>query len=235
MDGLDRPVFSVSSLPTSPDCVVFVISCHSSCGYKISLCGRTDNAWRTIQECKWEDKGPVVNVFFINRMWYCLHHSGDLSTFDAVSFKLKFLDKLIKLTWIGIGKNVSYSLRRRGQLFLRLHGDRSFEIALNVPPKAYINGPLEEYWLRNDPKRAIVKLHDNLAMDSFSADAWCGTYNSDGSMNFGWHEFESYVDNSYLPVRKCSSCLHGSEQCSANIMWFEPSWVDSSRDICWVL
>ncbi|KAJ7982400.1 F-box protein [Quillaja saponaria] len=234
---LCRPVFDISAPPTSPECMVFVISCcHRD--YTISLCTRRDSAWTT-KVCKPSKyPTPATNTVFANGIWYCLDESGEFIAFDTVSCSWRFLALPTHIQLSNRVKHVSYAINRGNQVFLCIHGFRRFEIALRDPLEVtksrFIGGrDLEklENLFRTDVESAMLELQNVLEVDSFNTGAWCGLCDSDGVMTFRWHHFRSHLDYYYRLNER--SCHGNNKNCSTIIMWVEPTWFHPFPNMRW--
>ncbi|XP_050226803.1 F-box/kelch-repeat protein At1g57790-like [Mercurialis annua] len=226
---LDCSIFDISLSPTSRNCMIFAIWRHSNM-FKFGLCNHEDESW-TIKLYSLESKSHVVNTVLVNGIWYCLHENGDFSSFNCVTRSMMFLGQPDGMPdmWHETYKHVSYVIRRGEQVFLRVHCCFPYEIALKDPLEASIVSVFtaykEEALFRSDVKGAMIQFQDVLVADSFSSDAWCGMSNSDGIVTFGWHNFISSIKlNSHSLRLPCSP-----------ILWFHPTWVDSSHHFTWKL
>ncbi|XP_057501888.1 F-box/kelch-repeat protein At1g57790-like isoform X3 [Actinidia eriantha] len=210
IDVTKFPVFDMSAPPTSPDCMLFAISCQDF-DIKISTCRREESTWTTnLYTCCWRTTN-VVNAVFVNGTWYCLHKCGDFSAFDAVNCCWRYL---------GLP-----------EVF--------FEVLLKEPLKV-TRDVSDFYWqfdvehlIRTSPERAIMQLQNQLQIDSFNAHAWCGACDTKDGITFRWHLFRSCVNVQFCLDGR--SCLRNNKDCSTIVMWMEPAWCHPSPALSWML
>ncbi|EOY12244.1 Uncharacterized protein TCM_030807 [Theobroma cacao] len=238
---LRNPVFAISAPPTSPDCMVFIISYVEPNQDYIHLCSRGDSAWNCVTA---GHNGPALNVVFAKGIWYCLHALGDLVAYDPAHLCYNLLD--IKDYSPGHFTFVSYPVSRGEQIFLRVHGLRCFEV-----PLVYYSEPLVakeivcqadgklnyqdcEYLFRTDVKEAIVQEKGLVSVDSFNVDAWCAGLDADDddAIEFRWHWFTNKRTALY---RLHGTSCHYNHDCSTFVMWVEPVWVQPSPNLSWNL
>lgn len=241
VDKLWRPVFDVSAPPTSPDCVVFAISCNDF-GIKIRTCRRRESTWKSNSFEYHGVSGHVVNTVFVRGIWYCLHECGSFSTFDVINNCWRFLGlpEGMYRQWSQVNL-LSYVIKHGTQVYLCVHGNVFHEVLLEEPLKVTKNFRDRdwqiglEYQMRSLPHRAFQTLRNEMEVfDTFNGHAWCGDHNVSkyDVIKFRWHHFRSFLNDRCVMDKW--SCPPNNKECSTIVAWVEPVWVHPSADLGWM-
>ncbi|XP_043725762.1 F-box/kelch-repeat protein At1g57790-like [Telopea speciosissima] len=75
-------VATFSSLPTSPDCVFFVLCCFPD-KVNISTCRQGEMVWSSKSFSGGDGFSPIKDVVYLKKKFYCSNIRGGLATFDV--------------------------------------------------------------------------------------------------------------------------------------------------------
>ncbi|XP_059631241.1 F-box protein At3g56470-like [Cornus florida] len=195
--SLNWPIFSISSPPTSQDCIIFVISCSRKnllADLKISICHNGEDAWTTkiyprgdLRRCSY-----AINVVFSEGTFYCLHQSGDFSTYTTSTGIWKHLTgpsdlETSNFTW---WSNIaSYIVEHRSErIFCFDCPSMRVTVKLKDPMEVVDFPDLEDYRdfiLRYT--KGILQARKIMKFDSFNVCSWFGLceFTEDGT-SFNW-------------------------------------------------
>ncbi|XP_074286949.1 F-box protein At3g56470-like [Silene latifolia] len=228
---LTNPMFDFSASPTSPDCMVFAISCEGDFHYRTFTCQRGNSNWKTVAHW-YVCPGCIANTVYVKGVWYCFDFTGSFIVFNPSTSELKRVKNFDKRNCDS--SCVSYVMKHGDQLSICTHNVFSEEISLCGPDiereyrSLYCPKNIETL-LRKSVKQALPLLQGKLAMDSFSLSSWCAVNVPDGGMEFYWHEVMSVV-SLRCKDRGINRCPKGNCRIVA---WFSPTWADSSLSLKW--
>ncbi|XP_074276678.1 uncharacterized protein LOC141600353 isoform X2 [Silene latifolia] len=226
-----RFLVSRHASPTSPDCMVFAISCDGDFHYRTFTCQRGNSNWKTVAHW-YVCPGCIANTIYVKGVWYCFDFTGSFIIFNPSTSELKRVKNFDKRNCDN--SRVSYVMKHGDQLSICTHDVFSEEISVSGPDvereyrSLYCPKNIETL-LRKSVKQALPLLQGKLAMDSFSLSSWCAVNVSDGGMEFYWHEIMSVV-SLRCEDRGINRCPKGNCRIVA---WFPPTWVDSSLSLKW--